>query len=480
MTNVLVTGANGFIGSHLCEALLERGSYVLGLVRPTSDVRCLQSLAQRFGKRFRLVLGDLTQPATLGPAIDGADYVYHTAATVMGTSEAAFRASIVDGTRNLLEALVLRAGPPPRRLLFVSSQAAAGPSPTSEPLTENDRPNPVSWYGQAKRDAEDLVRAAGDRIPYTIVRPVAVYGEREADIAGGTFPAVQAGILPRIGLREKTVTAVYVGDLVQGMIAAAESSATQGRTYFLADPKPVSSRVLVDAIAGAMNDLDKRKRFRVPVFVPQPLLGLGAPLSEWAHYFTRARPRLTRDKYREMRHRHWAASPSAAQRDFGWQASTPLREGMRGAIQQWRENRRALGDVQAQPDHERAVLTYLLAIVMGVIYEGLSEATKLYEFHPRWFIVPVVVGFYGLMLGTLAFLTAGWKKRWQFLAAAAVFITAEMTNHYVLHLWDFSAGAMGPMDPWVRALVLAVPMGLVPVIVNSTIGAVYRRRLRIG
>jgi hypothetical protein len=237
---------------------------------------------------------------------------------------------------------------------------------------------------------------------------------------------------------------------------------------------------MVDAIAGAMNDLDQRKRFRVPLLVPQPLLGLGAPLSEWAHYFTRARPRLTRDKYREMRHRHWAASGEAAQRDFGWHASTPLREGMRGAVRQWREHQRVLGNVLAQPDNERAVLTYLLAIAIGAVYEGLSEATKLYEFHPRWFIVAVVLGFYGLILGTLAFLTAGLKKRWQFLAAAAVFITAEMTNHYWLHLWDFSAGAMGQLNPWLRAVILAIPMGLVPVIVNSVVGVIYRRRLRIG
>jgi hypothetical protein len=69
---------------------------------------------------------------------------------------------------------------------------------------------------------------------------------------------------------------------------------------------------------------------------------------------------------------------------------------------------------------------------------------------------------------------------WQFAAAALVFLVVEMSNHYWLHLWDFSGGAMGTLNPWVRAGILAVPIGLVPVVINSIIGAIYRRRLRIG
>jgi nucleoside-diphosphate-sugar epimerase len=480
MAKVLVTGANGFIGSHLCEHLLSGGNDVVGLVRPTSDVRPLVPLMRAHGTRFRLLLGDLLDEQSLKAPVEGVDYVYHLAAKVMGTSEDEFRSPIVTGTKHLIKAVFDRSGPPLRRFLYVSSQAAAGPSPTSAPLTETDPPQPVSWYGRAKRDAEQLVRGEASRLAFTIIRPVAVYGERECDLSGGTFPVVQARILPRIGLHVKTVTTVYVGDLVAGMVAAAESPATVGKTYFLADPAPITSSLMVAAVAGAMDAIDQRNRIRVPVFVPQPLLGLFAPVSEWIHYFTRQRPQLTRDKYREVKHRHWAASAMAAQSDFGWTASTSLANGMQRAVKDWRQRERVQANIVAQPDNERALQTYVLALGSGILCEGLSYATKLYQFNPKWFIVIAVLGYFGVLLGTLTYLTADWKKLWQFVASAVVFLVVEMSNYYWLKLWDFSGGPMGNLNPWLRAGILAVPIGLIPVVINAIIGAIYRHRLRVG
>jgi nucleoside-diphosphate-sugar epimerase len=477
MAKALVTGANGFIGSHLCELLLERGHRVTGLVRTTGDLRPLAPLFDRFGSRFTLSLGDLTAPASLDAAVDGVEYVYHLAAKVMGTSQAEFRTPNTLGTRNLLEAIARRLGPAPQRFLFVSSQAAAGPSPTSTPLTEADPPRPVSWYGQSKRDAEELVRQAADRLPVTIVRPVAVYGERELDLSGGTFPVVAAGFAPRIGLGggDKTVTMVYVGDLVRGIVAAAESSATVGHTYFLADSAPVPARQMIGAVADALGT-----RVRIPLVVPTLALSLGAPLAEWAHFLTRARPAITRDKVREVRQRHWAASATAARRDFGWQAQVSLGDGMRRAVADWRERRRRDGNVTAQPRRERAVQTYGLAVGAGILTEGISHLAQWYHFHPAWFIVVAVLGFFGGVIGTVSYLTAAWPKIGQFLTGAVAFLIVESANHYWWHLWEFEPVPFGRLDPWVRAGILAVPIGLAPVVVDAVVGALYRKRLRLG
>jgi dihydroflavonol-4-reductase len=476
MAKVLVTGINGFIGSHLAELLLTRGDEVVGLVRPTADLRSLGPLSDRYGDRLRLVVGDLRTGSGLAEAVRGVEVVYHLGAVVMGTSEGEFRGTIVEGTRKLLEAVVAARNPGFRRFLMTSSQAAAGPAPSPAPIDEKAPRNPVSWYGKSKRDAEDLVvEFAGRGVPVTIVRPVAVYGERETDISGGTFPAVRAGVRPRIGLREKTVSFVYVGDLVRGMVEAAASPAALNRTYFLANPGTNTASEVVATIAKAMG-----KRFGFPVFIPHAAVWLVAVVSEWLHTFTRTRPMVTRDKVRELRQTSWAVSPAAAQRDFGWLAGTPLDDGMRSAVADWEFRQQQAGRIAAEAPRDRAIKTFTLAALLGVVVESLAYLAGWYVYTSWWLIVVAMFGFFGVVIGLIAYLLAGRAAIAQFAAGAAAFLAVEIPNHLWLQLWHFSPALLGDQDPWVRAGILAVPMGLAPLVINWAIGLLYRVRLRLG
>ena len=335
MARIFVTGANGFIGSHVIEYLLQRGNEVIGIIRTSSDVRSLSALLESYGDRLHLVVGDLRDRGTLESALDDVEFVYHLGAVLMATSEEEFRDTNVTGTRNLLEAVANRRSAGFQRFLFVSAQAAAGPSPDGRSIDESLPPRPVSSYGKSKTDAEAIVNQFSDRVPVTIVRPVAVYGEREQDISGGTFPMVKAGLAPKLGFVSKTASLVYVGDVVKGMIAAAESPRSLGKTYFLSDPNPYPQHEVVRAIADAMG-----KRLRIPVIVPHLLLVIVAVVAEWTHQFTRRRPMLTRDKVRELRQRWWAATPAAAAHDLGWSSQVSLRTGMARAVADWDRRRR--------------------------------------------------------------------------------------------------------------------------------------------
>jgi nucleoside-diphosphate-sugar epimerase len=330
MSRIFVTGANGFIASHLIEYLLGRGDEVIALVRVGSDVRWLKPLLEARRDRLRLAVGDLRDRKSLDDALDDVHYVYHLGAVLMATSEEEFRQANIRGTRNLLEVLSARRPRDFKRFLFASAQAAAGPSQDGQPLDESHALRPVSFYGKSKADAEAVVREFGDRIPSTIVRPVAVYGERERDISGGTFPAVKAGFAPKLGWRSKSASLIYVGDVVRGMIAAAESPGSLGKAYFLADPHPYPMRAIVHAMADAMG-----KRVRIPMVTPHSVLTFVAVVSEWAHHFTHRRPMLTRDKVRELKQRWWVVTPAAAERDFGWRAEVGLEEGMARAVADW-------------------------------------------------------------------------------------------------------------------------------------------------
>jgi len=476
MARIFVTGVNGFIGSHLAEQLLARQHEVVGLVRPTGDLRSIVPLFERYGGRFRLVVGDLRTGAGLEAGLLGAEYVYHLGGMLMGVSEDEFRGSIVTGTRNLLDAVV-RTCPGIKRFLYVSSQAAAGPSPTAAPIDETATLAPMSWYGKSKRDAELVVKEFGDTkgVPWTVIRPVGVYGERERDISGGTFGLVRAGLQPRLGFATKTISMVYVGDVVDLMITAAESSKGLHKAYFAADQKPITQVEFLKGIADAMG-----KKVRIPLPTPQFILPVVAVVAETISAFDRGRPRLTRDKAREARRQHWAAAPVAAQRDFGWQPKTSLVQGMRRAIGDWRTRREIETRVTDEPLRARATRTYLIATALGAVTEILAHIGKWYEFHPEWLIYPVIAA-YGLVFGTWALVSARWGPVIQFLGGALMFIAAELSNHYWFHFWEFAPEPFGRLQvPWGRALLLSIPIGLLPVVTNMISSAVYRRRLRIG
>src|SRR5438067_2413969 len=102
---ILVTGANGFIGSHLLELLLDRGDEVTGLVRPAADLSPIAPLTERYGARLRLIIGDLRDAAShhIDPDVE---VVFHLGAVLMSSLQSDSQETNVQGTRNLLEAIV--------------------------------------------------------------------------------------------------------------------------------------------------------------------------------------------------------------------------------------------------------------------------------------------------------------------------------------------------------------------------------------
>lgn len=479
MPTAFVTGANGFIGSHLISQLLERGDRVVGLVRPTSDLSSLTPLTAKYGRRLRLVLGDLRDRASLEAGLEDVDYVYHLGAVLLGKSEQEFRATNVDGTRNLLDAVINVRGNNVQRFLFTSSLAAAGPSEDGTPIDETRPPKPISWYGKSKSDAEVIVKeyAATRGVPTTIVRPVAVYGEREQDLSRGTFPPVNLGLSPRVGFVEKMVSMVYVGDLVQGFIAAAESPRSVGRTYFLSDPAPISSKQLVLNVADAFGT-----KIRIPLFTPHFALDVTAAGAEFAHEFTRGRPLLTRDKVREVRQQYWVCSPEAAKRDLNWEARTPIKEGMKRSVAHWRDQQKRLQDgVMSMPKGERALQTYTLAVAFGVAVESTAWLAKWYAFTPPWLIFVIIFGVFGGIMGSVSYFLAKQSGWLQFAVGVAIGVGFEIANALWLNLWTFNPESFGRIPgPWIRSIVLGIPAGVMPVAVNAIIRMLYKRRLRIG
>ncbi len=170
----IVTGANGFVGSHLVERLLREGLEVVCLVRPTSDRKWIEGLSAQVRAE------DPGDVEALARAVAGADFVFHVAGLTRGLTDEEYLAVNAEGTRRIIEA-VARSGAAIRRFVYVSSLAAVGPNPTDRPLDETSEPRPQDSYGRSKLAGERIVLEAGGRMPVTIIRPPAVYGPRDSN-----------------------------------------------------------------------------------------------------------------------------------------------------------------------------------------------------------------------------------------------------------------------------------------------------------
>ena len=471
MTTVVVTGASGFIGSHLVRALLARGYHVRGLVRHTSDLSSLQGLP------VQLFVGDVTRPDTLRPAVEGVEYVYHLAAALLPTDPGDFFSVNTQGTVNVLEAAAALA-PDLRRFLYVSSQAAAGPAPGPTALTEADPARPISAYGDSKRRAEERVLAYAGRFPVTVVRPSSVYGERERDISR-TFPLVEKGLLPVLAQDEALVVMVYVKDLAAGMVAAAESAAAAGNVYFLNHPERLAGRDVPEAIAAAMGKEGGRE-----VRVPLALVRLLAPVAAWQARFSRQRPAMTRDKARELSAPYWLADPGRAKRDFGWEAAHSLAAGMVPTVAAYRAEQAAVREMALEKPGVLWGKYVLSGSAVGVVIEIVAAAGGFYSFQPPWAVLVAIAGGFGAALSTVALLLRRQAAGLQFAAGSLVMGGAEWLNEkgkMPVIGWTFKPGwPLGIKRPGLRVVVLAAAGGVVVLLVNAIMRALYRRRLRLG
>lgn len=319
-----VTGASGFVGSFLCEYLAGQGHDVTAMVRPTSNLRWLEKL--EIGR----VCADVLDIDSLADVFDGFEVVYHVAGLVRADSRADFMKVNFEGTRNLARAC-LEARKPPRRLVFVSSQAAAGPSPGPEGIDEDYPPAPVSAYGESKLAAEQFLGTIS-RPEIVTVRPSAVYGPRDFETLGFFKIVSKLRMRPLINGGRTLVSMVDVRDLVRGIALAGEVPGVVGRTYFVSSPAPCLIKDTMKEIARA---LGKRT---VGVPVSRLLMSAGAEVSQFLAQFAKGSGDLSHLKVAELSQRYWVVKTDRARRELGFEAEVPASEGLGHAARWYLEN----------------------------------------------------------------------------------------------------------------------------------------------
>jgi dihydroflavonol-4-reductase len=319
---ILVTGATGFIGSHLVDLLLKKNYSVRCLLRKTSNPIWLKDLP------VELVYGDLFDKEALCKAVEGVQYIYHSAGLTKAKTEDEYFQGNVVGTRNLLDA-VKQFNPGVTRFIMISSQTASGPSPSRDPITEDAPSRPITTYGRSKLAAEQECLTSAPSVKITIVRPPAVYGPRDKDIYE-FFKTVSKGLQPMVGLHEKYVSLIHVKDLVRGCVMAAECEKASGQIYFISSKGIYGWREVGAVTRGALN----RMVLRIPV--PEPGVYAIAAVAELLAKFSSKPALINFEKARDMVQNYWTCDSSKAKRDFGYEQEISLEEGIVDTIEWYR------------------------------------------------------------------------------------------------------------------------------------------------
>lgn len=319
---VLVTGGNGFLGSHVCEELARQGHELRLLLRRTSRLANLDGLS------YERADGDVRDEASLRQATAGVDAVVHVAGLTTALSEVDYMAVNAFGTAALVKAA---AESEVRRFVYVSSMAAGGPSEDGRSPPET-LPRPISAYGRSKLAGERAALGQREQISVAIVRPPVVYGPRDRGLLT-LFRLAKLGVLPLYGDGSNQLCWLYIQDTASAIALATTSDGPSGSVYSIMDGSPHSWRELASLLAGALG----RRLWLLPV--PPRGYALAGKAAGLASRLTRRPLPLNPEKVTQMRERFWICDNQRITAELGWQPRITPQEGIELTLRWYRAHR---------------------------------------------------------------------------------------------------------------------------------------------
>jgi nucleoside-diphosphate-sugar epimerase len=312
---VLLTGANGFVGSHVARAFVESGYRVRCGVRTTSDLSALDDLP------VELVPLDLGHAGEISARVmRDVENVVHAAGTTRARRAGDYHTLNAEATRRLAEAA---AAADVRRFVLISSLAARGPDASSH----DGRDRPASAYGRSKAAAEAYLRGFGDRMETVALRPAGVYGPRDTDF----LPLIKLArsgwlVIPNDRLR---LQPVYAEDVANAVLAATRVPAYAPVGF---GPFPVAERgtyAWSEVAHGLGRALGRSVR---TLRLPAAVLVLAGRVAQQAGRLPGVVPVLDERRARDLAVNAWTCDVTDTEERLGWRAEVPLFDGLERTV----------------------------------------------------------------------------------------------------------------------------------------------------
>lgn len=328
---VLITGANGFIGSFIIEEALKKSYKVLAAVRNTAKKLAIENTAI---EKVTLSFGDkdlmTKQLKAIIEQYGKIDYVIHNAGITQANNTAEFHKINAQAAFDFAQALI-DAKIPLKKFVLISSLAAYGPgNQLFEPIQPNSKYAPISAYGSSKMEAEKLIKQLPN-LPYIFINPTAVYGPRDKDFFE-FIQLVNKGWEINLGWHKQVVSMIYVKDLAKAIIGLMGSTAMH-KSFFVSDGQAYPKKVLGTTVKNILGK--KTISLTIPL---TPVLAIVKTI-DWFYALFGKRAFLNAEKLKEISSANWHCNSRNTWETIGSNPDYLLEKGLSEAITWYKNNR---------------------------------------------------------------------------------------------------------------------------------------------
>lgn len=324
--NILITGATGFIGSHIFDELIKKGHRVKCLIRENSNTRWLDN------KNIEIIKSDFVNYDLIKSKLEDIDIVIHVAGIIAALNYHEFYKVNAEGTKLLLNS-VAKYSKQFKKIIYISSQTVGGPAKDlNSPISEDDPPNPLTSYAKSKFQAEQFIINSDYGVKYSILRPSAVFGERDPGIVQ-IFQMVKKGFAPLMGLDKKYLNLIYGKDLAIATVNCIENAQSDNQIYYIAGQEKLNWDFLMDEIKIAVNNPRAIK-----LKVPNPIVLSVGYINEKISQITNQPQIFNYDKAIDFTRKYWICNTDKARNEINLKTDSNISDLLKMTANWYKKN----------------------------------------------------------------------------------------------------------------------------------------------